>query len=261
MENNLKKCPRCTALNKGNATKCYACGTVLEDVQGPTQKKPITKPGANAVSGGCDTLSDLVDVITNATVRITSLSTDGKGSLGTGFFINEKGKNYLVTNYHVVRCAVESGGPITVRFSDEINPRKDNFFAFVIATDPFNDIALLDVPFEIPNGVAPLELATMSSLRRGQQVVAVGNPHGMEFNCITGIIANTNLRDNDVQMSRVLCSLNAAPGNSGGPTVRVSDAKVIGVATAIFHPEYMQSHTICASADAVRQMIYISERK
>ena len=60
-------------------------------------------------------------------------------------------------------------------------------------------------------------------------------------------------------MSKVLCSINATNGNSGGSMVRVSDNRVIGVATAIYHPDYMQSHTICASADAVRQIIFMYE--
>ena len=259
MDINFKKCGRCTAKNKIGATKCYACGSSL-DVNTKGWSAKGTKVGISDSAGGGDSLCDAVDIITDATVRITC-RTAQSGSLGTGFFVEEKGKSYLVSNYHVVQNVVEEGGLITVRFPDHINPRKDNYHAFPIAVDRVNDLALLEVQFEISKNVVPLPLATMSSLRRGQQVVAVGNPRGMDFNCITGIIANENLRDEDYSMSRILCSLNAAPGNSGGPVVRVSDRKVIGVATAIFHPDYMQSHTICTSADALRQMIYMYERK
>ena len=242
--------------NKATAKVCVACGWPLDQsLRQKSKSKAIGDP-----LNSLDTLSDLAEFVTDATVRITCATAKGT-SLGTGFFIEEKGKTYLVSNHHVIEGALETGGAITVRFSDKLNPRKDNYLAIPIGVDPLNDLALLEVAFELPKGINLLSLASMDTLKNGQQVMAIGNPHGMEFNCIAGIIANAAFRSSSVEMSKVLCSLNAAPGNSGGPVVRVADGAVIGVATAIFHPEFMQSHTICASADAIRQMIFLYNKK
>ena len=273
--------------NKGSNCDCISCGRPLEVIKEPSLDSELdsifdtvletmiesivdaaTEPTVNfsrqtpnVSSGdniGEDAVCDLIDRVTNATVFVVSLNLQS-GSTGTGFFINYEGKTYVVTNLHVVDDAVQ-GGIATIRFSDAVNPRGDHYNASVLMFDPINDLALLDVHFPIPSNVKPLELADMSTLRNGQDVLAVGNPRTMRFNAIKGSIAQTNYTDESIQMSRVLCNLSATNGNSGGPVVRVKDGKVIGVATEIFIPEYMQSHTICESADAIRQLVFMYKK-
>jgi S1-C subfamily serine protease len=255
--NSSKICAYCGARVPALNSICHACGKPLS--YEPQKSAP---GGSNSKrSGGEHSLCDVIDLVTNATVRINCIAFEGNGSLGTGFFVDHKGSTYLITNFHVISGAVGGNAMITVRFPENINPRNDCFNVDLVGVDPLNDVALLDVQFDMPNGAVTLQLEDLSKIRRGQQVVAVGNPHGMNFNCIEGIISNTNYRDSDMTMSKILCSLSAAPGNSGGPVVNVSSEKVIGIATAIFDPNYMQSHTICASADSIRQMIFAYEKK
>lgn len=257
-----KKCPNCGAHNPLKATHCLADGYPLDDT--PVYPNP-ERPGSNGNNRGVKPpvkpvadCCDLIDRIEDATVFIISISPQ-EGGTGTGFFVKHENETYLITNFHVVKGGAV-GGFTTVRFSSKINKREDNILATILAIDPINDLALLDVHCPIPAGVLPLELADTSSLRKGQDVVCVGNPRGMMFNSIKGTIANTNLRDESFQMSRILCSLNAANGNSGGPVVRISDGLVIGVATQIFAPEYIQSHTICVSTDTIRNLIYMYKK-
>lgn len=250
-----KICRRCGTPSKSDtAVKCAACGTPFPAQSIPTA--PVN-PNGNANQGGMSetAVTDLIERITDATVFVVSMSLES-GSTGTGFFINYENETYLISNLHVVENAVQ-GGIVTIRFSDKINPRQDNFTASIVWFDPVNDLAILDVNFPIPQNVKPLELVDMASLRNGQNVVSVGCPKHMRFNSVRGSIAQVNYTDESIQMSRVLCTLSATNGNSGGSVVRESDGKVIGVATAIFLPEFMQSHTLCVTADAIRQLIFM----
>lgn len=213
----------------------------------------------NAESARSNNVCDVIDTVEKATVEITCQTLKGTFG-GTGFLVSEGGHNYLMTNMHVVEDVLRGGGVIAVRFSSKVNPRNDKYIAKVHDIDPVNDLAILDVQFEIPAKAAPLKLADMSTLRKGEAVVSVGNPREFTFNAIQGNIANENISMGNFHMSGVLCTLAAAAGNSGGAVVRTSDCAVIGVATAIKHPEYMQGHTICVSADAIRQIIYRSNK-
>ena len=248
-----KTCSNCGAPVRESDVFCRACGAHA------FKKAASTQPQAKAQAHGDDSICDTIERVKYATVKIICSYGSG-GCSGTGFFLVENGKTYLVTNYHVIANVVKEGGMTSVSFPEYLNPRDDAYITTVIGADPINDLALLDIPFRIPKQTNRLELADLDTLKQGQKVIAVGNPQGMLFNSIEGSIANTKLKEHDIQMSRILCNLSAGPGNSGGPVVRASDEKVIGVATAIFHPLYLQSHTICASADAIRQLIYLYER-
>ena len=249
MRDQMNTCSNCGAPARESDVFCSACG-------GRVLKKAVS---VQQPQKSVDDICDTIERVKYATMKIMCAYGDAECS-GTGFFVKDQGKTYLITNYHVISGVVENGGAVSVSFPEYLNPRDDAYITSVIGADPINDLALLDIPFRVPNKVNYLELADLDTLKQGQRVIAVGNPQGMLFNSIEGSIANTKLKEHNIQMSRILCNLSAGPGNSGGPVVRALDEKVIGVATAIFNPLYLQSHTICASADAVRQLIYLYER-
>lgn len=207
----------------------------------------------NSTVQGANDVCDIISKVEDATVEVIC-KTEKETSGGTAFLISEGDASYLITNFHVI-CDALRGGAIAIRFSEKINPRRDNYLATIVSIDPVNDLAILGVHFELPSGLSPLELGDISTLRNGQAVVTVGHPREFSFNAIQGSIANTRINMGDCQMSGILCAMPAAPGNSGGAVVRISDGKVIGVSTAIKKPEYMQGHTICVSADAIRMII------
>lgn len=198
---------------------------------------------------------DVIEAVEKATVEITCETSRGTIG-GTGFLVSERDGIYLITNLHVVEDAYRENKIIAVRFSIKVNPRNDKYIAEVRTIDPINDLAILDIQFELPALATPLKLADMSTLRKGEAVVSVGNPQEFLFNAIQGNVANENIDVGSLHMSGVLCTLAAAEGNSGGAVVRISDSAVIGVASGVKNPEYMQGHTICVSADAIRQIIY-----
>ena len=147
---------------------------------------------------------------------------------GTGFVISEDG--LILTNKHVVS---EQGADYTVITNDG-----EKYEAQILATDPFNDLALLKVEgINLP----PLELGDSSKIKIGQTVIAIGNALGEYRNTVTkGVISGvgrTITAGNGRGFSETLEDViqTDAPinfGNSGGPLIDLQ-GKVIGVNTAI----------------------------
>lgn len=145
-------------------------------------------------------------------------------SLGSGFFISDTG--YIVTNNHVVEGATE----IEVSLEDG-----RELEAELVGTDSQTDLAVLKVK---EPGVYPyVEFETSQEVRRGDWVVALGNPFGLGGTATAGILSadgrdlgNSNPYTDFLQID---ASINR--GNSGGPTFDLY-GRVIGVNTAIFSP-------------------------
>ena len=147
---------------------------------------------------------------------------------GSGIIISSDG--YILTNKHVVSST--SGLSVTASDGTVYDDVK------LVGTDPLNDLAFLKL-----NGVkdlTPAVLGDSSSVRIGQNVVAIGNSLGEYQNTVTsGIISGTGRpvsaqEGNTIETLTDLLQTDAAinPGNSGGPLVNLS-GQVIGVNTAI----------------------------
>ncbi|MEM7766427.1 MAG: Do family serine endopeptidase [Pseudomonadota bacterium] len=146
-------------------------------------------------------------------------------SLGSGFFISADG--YIVTNNHVVEGATE------IEVAMEGGATYD---AELVGTDPQTDLAVLRVteaetfPF--------VEFGSSVGMRRGDWVVALGNPFGLGGTATAGIISaddreiggSSNPYTDFLQIDAAINR-----GNSGGPTFDL-EGRVIGVNTAIFSP-------------------------
>ena len=182
------------------------------------------------------------------------------GESGTGFFINYGNNIYLITNNHVVENTLQNNGTLTVKFPPEVSDREDSIVASVLARDKINDVALLCTFMPLPKRAAALELADMETVRAGEHVVTVGCPRHMEFNAVEGSVSNPFYKDHPLEIGNVLCTLNATHGNSGGAIVRLKDNKVIGLVKSGFSGDYLPGHTVCGSADAIKQLINMYER-
>ncbi|MCI4646436.1 MAG: Do family serine endopeptidase [Hyphomonadaceae bacterium] len=147
-------------------------------------------------------------------------------SLGSGFFISADG--YIVTNNHVVEGATEI--EIALDSGEELE-------AEIVGTDPQTDLAVLKV---IEPGTYPyVEFAHDADMRRGDWVVALGNPFGLGGTATAGIISAQGRRNQLGRSSTYtdFLQIDAAinRGNSGGPTFDLH-GRVVGVNTAIFSP-------------------------
>ncbi|MEM2904621.1 MAG: trypsin-like peptidase domain-containing protein [Candidatus Bathyarchaeia archaeon] len=147
---------------------------------------------------------------------------------GSGFILNETGRIVFVTNFHVVNRVQN----LTVSLFNG-----SAFDARVLGTDPYSDLAVLEVSAP---GVEfkPLTLGSSSSLRVGDLVVAVGNPLGLAGSMTTGIVSQLGRTIQETttggfSIANVIqTSAPINPGNSGGPLLN-SLGEVVGVTTAI----------------------------
>jgi S1-C subfamily serine protease len=136
---------------------------------------------------------------------------------------------HIITNNHVVADAQN----VDVRFVDG-----NIYSAKVLGTDPYNDIAVLEITDDFSEeSILPLPLADSSGLEVGQQIVAIGNPFGLSNTMTTGIISQLGRllpnRDAGFSIPSVIQTDAAInPGNSGGPMLNL-DGHVIGINTAI----------------------------
>ncbi|MGI8775492.1 MAG: S1C family serine protease [Actinomycetota bacterium] len=182
--------------------------------------------------------SDLADMIeevlpTVVNVRIEAIQFDdfgepqvGRGQ-GSGVVIDESG--VIVTNNHVVAGATE----VEVIFTDE----RGTMTGTVLGTAPEKDLAVIKVDAD---DLTPIELGRSSSLRLGDDVVALGFPLGLGGTTVTkGIVSAVDRTievggsSNGVSRLEGLLQTDAAinPGNSGGALVDVS-GNLIGINTA-----------------------------
>jgi S1-C subfamily serine protease len=192
-------------------------------------------PGSEAAHPSDQTLLDaysnaVIDVterVGPAVVRVETGSREtglrGRGGLGSGIVISPDG--LVLTNSHVV------GSSRQIRLRDTEGAVTD---ARVLGVDPDTDLALLRA-----DGARDLRYALLGNsknLRRGQLVVAIGNPLGFESTVTAGVVSalGRSIRSVSGRTIEDVIQTDAAlnPGNSGGPLVS-SRAEVIGINTAI----------------------------
>ena len=127
---------------------------------------------------------------------------ESDAGLGAGFVV---GDGLVATNLHVIGEA----RPITVELADGSSHEA----TAVHATDRDGDLAVVRIP---ARGLVPLPLAAAGTLVDGQEVVAVGNPHGLRRSVVAGRVSA--LREmNGIEMIQL--ALPVEPGNSGGPVL------------------------------------------
>lgn len=159
----------------------------------------------------------------NSVVLIVVSGPGGDGQ-GSGFVYDMEGR--IITNNHVVEDADE----IQVTFLDGTIVE-----ATLVGTDPYSDMAVIEV--DVPEYLlSPVEFAPSSGLLVGEQVIALGNPFGLENTMTVGIVSATG-RQMDapgryaiIDVIQTDAAIN--PGNSGGPLLN-SEGRVVGMNTAI----------------------------
>ena len=172
----------------------------------------------------------LVDIYRNvkdSVVLIMGSTSDGTVQ-GSGFVYSFSGRNVVVTNYHVVQGTTD----LSVTFSNG-----NGYSATVLGQDPYADLAVVSVNAPA-NEFKPVRIASSSTLRVGEQVIAIGNPYGLVGSLTTGIVSavgRTIVEDSASSFSIaniIQTTTPINPGNSGGPMLNaVGD--VIGVTTAV----------------------------
>jgi len=155
-------------------------------------------------------------------------------SLGSGVIVDSDG--YIITNAHVVKGAQRVRVILTAPYAaeSEVNSTLRQHLppqiAKIVGTAPEFDLAVLKI--EATN-LPALPFADYAKLKKGQLVLAFGNPEGLENSVTMGVVSAV-ARQLETESPFVYIQTDAPinPGNSGGPLVDV-DGRLVGLNTVI----------------------------
>lgn len=220
-------------------TTLVIIGIFMVVMSNVTPKEPILSENANLektnsqINGGIITEStnQSANISTSAVVGIAVEKRYGNKwtqklgntwSVGSGFIVDSGG--YIVTNYHVIGNA-DSEVYVTLYGGDIV---KGN----TIWGNADLDLAIIKVEV---SGLPYMKLADSKNLTIGEEVYAVGNPLGFEFQrtVTAGIVSgiNRSIEVDGAYMEDLIqtdASINS--GNSGGPLIN-KKGEVIGINT------------------------------
>ena len=218
---------------------------------------PIANQATSAVPEEDQQLLDaysraVIDVVDRAGPAVVAIAVRGgkpargeapgrgeRGGAGSGVVVAPDG--LILTNSHVAGAA---GGGSRI---DVTTPDGQDLRARLVGDDPDTDLALLRIDESVTLPSAPL--GDSKRLKRGQLVIAIGNPLGFESTVTTGVVSalGRSLRSRNGRLIDDVIQTDAAlnPGNSGGPLVS-SHGEVVGINTAVI----MGAQGICFAVAA-----------
>lgn len=137
--------------------------------------------------------------------------------VGSGFFISDDG--YILTNTHVISEATD----IYVTLTDG-----REFKAKVIGSDERTDVALIKIDAK---DITPVPIGDPKQLKKGQWVLAIGSPFGLDSTVTSGIVSAIG-RDTGEYLPFIQTDVAVNPGNSGGPLINLQ-GEVVGINSQI----------------------------
>ncbi len=162
------------------------------------------------------------------TVGISTGSGSGSGAIYKSERSNDKSLVTIITNYHVVT---------TQKTVDVVFANEQTVTGNVIGGDIYTDLAVVQV--ETDFAVEAFNIGDSSTLKRGEWVLAIGSPLGLQFNGtvtegiisgkdrIIGVDLNQDGQDDwDMSVLQTTAAIN--PGNSGGPLINLN-GDLIGI--------------------------------
>jgi S1-C subfamily serine protease len=178
-----------------------------------------------------DSVVQITTSVPPSTIPNPDRQQENRTALGSGFVYDNNG--HIVTNNHVVADA----RIVDITFTDG-----NRYTANVTGRDVYSDLAVLKIVenFTQSELAPPLTLGNSSELKVGDQVVAIGNPFGLEGSITTGIVSQTGrllpLEETGFSVPNAIqTDALINPGNSGGPLLNMK-AEIIGVNTAGIFP-------------------------
>ena len=183
-------------------------------------------------------VTDIVSEVADTVVGITNLQTvrdfwsaterTREGS-GSGVIYKKEGdKAYIVTNHHVVENAEE----LEITFDDGTKAE-----GRLVGSDMWTDLAVVEI--DAAHVETVIEFGDSDALKRGETVIAIGNPLGLGFagSVTMGIVSGKDRsipmdfdRNGTVDWQADVLQTDAAinPGNSGGALINMA-GQLIGI--------------------------------
>lgn len=224
-------------------------GALLVWILTPTERSQSTlsestEPSTNVVEERVNydihtELTDVVERSTNSVVGVTNLqtirdfwsSTESTQETGTGsgvIYKKANGKAYIVSNHHVV----EGAEALEITFDDGTKTE-----GTLIGSDMWTDLAVIEIEDTDVEAVA--KFGDSDLLKRGESVIAIGNPLGLGFSgsVTVGVVSGKDRsipidfdRDGTVDWYADVLQTDAAinPGNSGGALINLA-GELVGI--------------------------------
>ena len=160
-------------------------------------------------------VADIAETVKPSLVKVIQVGRQGGGGLGSGFVVSADG--LIATNRHVIGDAR--------RIRVETSDGKVEEVTEVFATDVHLDLAILRIARK---DLKPLPLGDSDKLRQGDRIVAMGNPEGLAYSVVEGVISEPKRDIDGLPMIQV--ALPIERGNSGGPLLD-RQGRVLGLLT------------------------------
>lgn len=184
-------------------------------------------------------VTEIVEKVADSVVGVTNLKlvhdiwssqemTKETGS-GSGVIYKKQGdKAYIITNNHVVEDATE----LEITFDDGTKAE-----GRLIGSDIWTDLAVIEIDAE--NAIVVAQFGNSDALKRGEMVIAIGNPLGLGFSgsVTVGVVSGKDRsipmdfnNDGKIDWYADVLQTDAAinPGNSGGALMNLA-GQLIGI--------------------------------
>jgi S1-C subfamily serine protease len=205
----------------------------------PVEDQALLDAYSNAV---IDVVDRVGPAVVGLTVHTGEANGRPRGGTGSGVVVAPDG--LILTNSHVAGAGGTAGAATRIEVT---TPEGQHLTARLVGDDPDTDLALIRIVEPVTLPAAPL--GDSKKLKRGQLVIAIGNPLGFESTVTTGVVSalGRSLRSRNGRLIDDVIQTDAAlnPGNSGGPLVS-SRGEVVGINTAVI----MGAQGICFAVAA-----------
>ncbi len=194
---------------------------------------------------------DIVDYATDAVVLIGNIQPGtGASGKGTGFIT---GKNWIITNHHVIDGADKEGAELFVMTNDS----SIRYPARIFAADPVADIAIIQLKdwelFERNEEPTILSFGNSDEINLGDRVIAIGHPWDLDWSVSEGIVSGKNRRPTPLPKYLYQIDANLFQGNSGGPVLN-EYGEVVCV-SEIMQPGPGGSYGLCVPSNLANKAI------
>lgn len=181
-----------------------ACGLAIAK---PKPKTTAPEPGKS--------VPELTTAARPSIVTVTQIGRGGEQeALGTGFVVSKDG--FIATNMHVIGSSR--------RIQVQLHDGSLHDVTEIHATDPSLDLAVIKINKQ---DLTPLPLGDSDKIKQGQPVMVIGNPQGLEFSVVEGVVSAIREVE-DTSMIQIAVPIEE--GNSGGPLIDM-EGRVQGIIT------------------------------
>ena len=142
--------------------------------------------GTVASVASADSAPDWQAVASAVSPAVVTIQVQSSSSTGMGSGVVYDAKGDIVTNYHVIAAAVQSGGKIQVTLADG-----RIYDAEVVGHDRTTDLAVIRL-VNPPSDLTVARFGSSSHLTVGAPVMAIGAPLGLSKTVTTGIVSALN---------------------------------------------------------------------